>query len=72
MTKVCAFLLAGSIAVAADSGWTQFRGPNSSGVDFAAGYPVEFSPTKNVVWKKPTVRPIIASRRRQPAVRHCQ
>jgi len=31
---------------------TQFRGPNGSGVDSATGYPVEFSPTKNVVWKK--------------------
>ncbi len=31
--------------------WTRFRGPNGSGVDSAAGYPVEFSPSKNVVWK---------------------
>lgn len=31
--------------------WPQFRGPNGSGVDSAAGYPVEFSPTKNVAWK---------------------
>lgn len=31
--------------------WPQFRGPNGSGVDSAAGYPVEFSPSKNVVWK---------------------
>jgi outer membrane protein assembly factor BamB len=31
--------------------WTQFRGPNGSGVDSASGYPVEFSPSKNVVWK---------------------
>jgi outer membrane protein assembly factor BamB len=31
--------------------WAQFRGPNASGVDSAAGYPVEFSPSKNVVWK---------------------
>src|SRR5262249_6574983 len=53
MTKVFALLLAGGIAAAADSGWTQFRGPNGSGVDSAAGYPVEFSPTKNVLWKKP-------------------
>jgi outer membrane protein assembly factor BamB len=37
----------------ADDHWTQFRGPNGSGVDTATGYPVEFSPTKNVVWKKP-------------------
>src|SRR5689334_14349048 len=31
--------------------WTQFRGPNGSGVDTATGYPVTFSPTSNVVWK---------------------
>ena len=31
--------------------WTQFRGPNGSGVDTSTGYPVEFSPTKNVAWK---------------------
>lgn len=31
--------------------WSQFRGPNGSGVDSAAGYPVEFSPSKNAVWK---------------------
>jgi outer membrane protein assembly factor BamB len=39
------------IAAGADQ-WTQFRGPNGSGVDLAVGYPVEFSPSKNVVWKK--------------------
>jgi len=31
--------------------WSQFRGPNGSGVDSAAGYPAVFSPTQNVVWK---------------------
>ena len=31
--------------------WPQFRGPNGSGVDSGAGYPVAFSPTSNVVWK---------------------
>jgi len=31
--------------------WARFRGPNGSGVDPSAGYPVEFSPTKNVAWK---------------------
>ena len=31
--------------------WPQFRGPNGSGVDSAAGYPITFSPTRNVVWK---------------------
>jgi outer membrane protein assembly factor BamB len=35
----------------ADGQWTGFRGPNGSGVDSAPGYPVEFSPSKNVIWK---------------------
>jgi outer membrane protein assembly factor BamB len=39
--------------LAADIPWAQFRGPNGSGVDSSAsGYPAEFSPGKNVVWKK--------------------
>jgi outer membrane protein assembly factor BamB len=35
----------------AEAQWPQFRGPNGSGVGSAAGYPVAFSPTSNVVWK---------------------
>ena len=35
----------------ADAQWSQFRGPNGAGVDSSAGYPVEFSPAKNVAWK---------------------
>jgi outer membrane protein assembly factor BamB len=35
----------------ADAQWSQFRGPNGSGVDAAVGYPAEFSPSKNAVWK---------------------
>ena len=35
----------------ADAQWARFRGPNGSGVDLSAGYPVEFSPTRNVAWK---------------------
>ena len=31
--------------------WTQFRGPNGTGVSSTTGLPVEFGPTKNVVWK---------------------
>ena len=49
--RLCAFLLLGLMTPAADNQWTQFRGPNGSGVDSSAGYPVEFSPSKNVVWK---------------------
>ena len=35
----------------ADAQWSQFRGPNGSGVDQSVGYPVEFSPSKNLAWK---------------------
>src|SRR5437763_15563411 len=49
--RLCAFLLLGSMTAAGDNQWTQFRGPNGSGVDSSTGYPVEFSPSKNVVWK---------------------
>lgn len=31
--------------------WPQFRGPNGDGIGEGAGYPVEFSPTRNVAWK---------------------
>lgn len=31
--------------------WARFRGPNGSGVDMSATYPVEFSPTRNMAWK---------------------
>ena len=32
--------------------WSRFRGPNGSGIVTGTGYPVEFGPTKNVVWKR--------------------
>ena len=31
--------------------WTQFRGPNSSGVSERKNLPAEFGPKKNVLWK---------------------
>jgi outer membrane protein assembly factor BamB len=31
--------------------WSQFRGPNGSGVSVSTGLPAEFGPSKNVVWK---------------------
>ena len=47
--------------------WPQFRGPNGSGVDSAAGYPVAFSPSTNVVWKAAVPygqsSPVVAGRR---------
>ena len=35
----------------ASAQWPQFRGPNGSGVDSAVGYPIAFSPSRNVIWK---------------------
>jgi outer membrane protein assembly factor BamB len=37
--------------VAVTENWSQFRGPNGSGVAATSGLPVEFGPKKNVVWK---------------------
>jgi outer membrane protein assembly factor BamB len=31
--------------------WTQFRGPNASGVSHDTGLPIHFGPDQNVVWK---------------------
>ncbi|MFN7948424.1 MAG: PQQ-binding-like beta-propeller repeat protein [Blastocatellia bacterium] len=40
-----------SPALFAGDEWTQFRGPNGTGVSAAVNLPVEFGPDKNVVWK---------------------
>ena len=47
----CRTLLLFFLVLTAEAQWPRFRGPNGSGVDGAAGYPVEFSPSKNVMWK---------------------
>lgn len=44
------FLLTASTALAHED-WTQFRGPNGTGVSSTTGLPQEFGPGKNVVWK---------------------
>src|ERR1051325_358989 len=56
MLKSIAFLsvllIALPLTVAATSDeWSQFRGPNGTGVSETKGLPTEFGPTKNVVWK---------------------
>ncbi|MCC6391627.1 MAG: PQQ-binding-like beta-propeller repeat protein [Bryobacterales bacterium] len=33
--------------------WSRFRGPNGQGISTAGGFPVEFSRTKNLVWRTP-------------------
>src|SRR5215471_3335874 len=43
-------LLCLTTAVVAED-WSQFRGPNGTGVSAATGLPTEFGPDKNVVWK---------------------
>ena len=48
--SVAAALLASTVAA---EDWSQFRGPNGTGVSTTAGLPVEFGPEKNVIWKTP-------------------
>ena len=43
-------LIVASLPGSADE-WARFRGPNGSGVADVTGLPVEFGPTRNVVWK---------------------
>src|SRR5512132_3354807 len=41
------FTLTGGVA----DEWSQFRGPNGTGVSNTTGLPAEFGPQKNVIWK---------------------
>ena len=52
LTAVCASTLFALAGAATADDWSQFRGPNASGVSTAKhSLPVEFSATKNVHWK---------------------
>ena len=46
----CLFALS-AVPTFASEEWTQFRGPNGTGVSTTTGLPQEFGPAKNVVWK---------------------
>ncbi|HYV10004.1 MAG TPA: PQQ-binding-like beta-propeller repeat protein [Pyrinomonadaceae bacterium] len=46
-------LLLSPLTLAASDEWSQFRGPNGTGVSETKGLPAEFGPNKNVVWKTP-------------------
>ena len=48
-----AVLLSSALTSFANDDWSQFRGPNGTGVSETKGLPTEFGPTKNVVWKTP-------------------
>ena len=44
-------LLAAPLALAAPPHWPQWRGPDGQGIANDPGVPLEWSPTKNVIWK---------------------
>ncbi|HEY0762910.1 MAG TPA: PQQ-binding-like beta-propeller repeat protein [Pyrinomonadaceae bacterium] len=48
-----AVLLSSALTSFANDDWSQFRGPNGTGVSETKGLPTEFGPAKNVVWKTP-------------------
>ena len=47
--------------------WSRFRGPNGSGISAATGFPIEFSKSKNVLWRTPVrfgkSSPVLTDRR---------
>lgn len=47
---VAILFVSSSTSFASDE-WSQFRGPNGTGVSETKGLPTEFGPNKNVVWK---------------------
>ena len=46
----------GMVALSHAQDWSRFRGPNGSGIAVDTGYPVEFSPTRHLLWRS-AVRP---------------
>lgn len=48
MAKMISALVLGGTLLAQN--WTQFRGPNGGGISTAKDFPVEFGPSRNVVW----------------------
>ena len=48
-----AILVSSALTSFANDDWSQFRGPNGTGVSETKGLPTEFGPAKNVVWKTP-------------------
>jgi outer membrane protein assembly factor BamB len=51
LTLLAIFITTFSLSIARAQDWTQFRGPNGTGVSSTTGLPTEFGPNKNVVWK---------------------
>ncbi|HEU4478118.1 MAG TPA: PQQ-binding-like beta-propeller repeat protein [Pyrinomonadaceae bacterium] len=51
LSLILTLIASGPSTNAAAEDWTQFRGPNGTGVSETTGLPTEFGPSKNVVWK---------------------
>ena len=51
ITLFVVMLFVSPLVVAAGDEWSQFRGPNGTGVSDTKGLPTEFGPNKNVIWK---------------------
>jgi len=49
-------LISGTLTLAHAQDWSRFRGPNGSGIALDAGYPTEFGPDRNLLWRA-AVRP---------------
>ena len=48
---VVLFITVSTFTIAIAEDWSQFRGPNGTGVSTTTGLPTEFGPSKNLVWK---------------------
>ena len=48
---VALFIASLALTRAGAEDWSQFRGPNGTGVSASTGLPEEFGPNKNVIWK---------------------
>ena len=46
-------LIAGSVALVQAEDWPQFRGPTGQGHATERGLPLEWSESKNIIWKAP-------------------
>ena len=60
-----------SVAVAQGAAWSQFRGPNGTGIAETTGLPVEFSPDDGSGLEDPAAsRPLVAGAHRHARLRH--
>ena len=50
---VATWLMPLPLALTSAEEWTQFRGPNGTGISVSKGLPDQFGPEKNVIWKTP-------------------